>query len=34
LRIAELPLGKLEGHLYWDVGLKLDLLEGHILLAL
>ena len=29
LRIAELALGELEGGLYGDVGLKLDLLEGH-----
>src|SRR5450432_440421 len=30
LRVAELALAELEGSLYGDVGLKLDLLEGHI----
>src|ERR1017187_5279215 len=33
LRIAELALGELEGALDGDVGLKLDLLEGHCLFS-
>src|ERR1039457_4353761 len=33
LRIAELALGELEGALDGDIGLKLDLLEGHCLFS-